>query len=206
MHVSKNKLGGLMVSQFLLKLLFCSIFLWLIEFLSNPVSAQTKFNNTIITRSQPFNDTEVTYNDSEFQRDSSMWVLQVGYFPRYSGIASSGYLFSLQFEKQSNRLFNRGWYVILKQTFETRSVEWKGGLSIGPFLIVERFGFFENYMMIKFGAGVIMSSFYGAFTSVLSLEYEKTIDDNLALSITLMQEVFQFRYFFPLQIGLAIKF
>lgn len=163
---------------------------------------QSTYDDLGITGLNQLDDT----SSISYQLDSSMWVFQLGYFPNYSQVASSGYIFSLQYEKQSNRLFDRGWYLIVKQTFTTKGDGLKGGLSFGPYVMVERFGFNANAVLVKFGPGVFVSGLYGGLSLLFSLEYERIIDNNIAVSLTLSQESILFKYFFPLQIGASIKF
>lgn len=139
------------------------------------------------------------------QRDSAMWVFQLGYFPNYSEVASSGYILGVQYEKQATRIFNKGGYLIFKKTFVSQSVRWKMGISSGPFLVSERFVFSDDALLVKFGTGLIFDGDYLGITNILMIEYEKLIRNNLAISISISQELISLRGFFPLQFTLLIK-
>jgi hypothetical protein len=137
--------------------------------------------------------------------ESSLWIIRLGYFPKTNDIfISPGLAFSLGSEYQINKYFNFGWQAQLLKTFENEGD--KTGMALLFALLDHDFKISDELFFIRGGGGLIIVS--GGITSggLLEFEYVLYSSGGVALSISISETFFQFKYLNPPVISIGIIF
>lgn len=136
-------------------------------------------------------------------KESSIWYIQVGYFPPAVDF-SSGLSCFLGSEQQISNYLNLGWQVQLVNAFN-RKDNFSGYLSL--FMTIDHdFKIANELFFVGGGIGLMTISPGIAAAGLLELKYVAYSFNGLALSISASQTFFRFNYIGPTIISVGIIF
>ncbi len=171
------------------------------------------YSQQIDSVKQSIHDNSIMTTDSSYFKDTTekqmenYYGIHIGYFPDiYNGLYNShGFGAMLSSDDYTGSLFNWGWYLIFKGSFQqNENIQNDGGsLTLGASLS-HHFSKKPNSLVFKFGLGLRIPN-YPHPAILLSIEYQFPISQIIYLSISIVEEIVGVRFAQPL-ISVGILF
>ena len=136
-------------------------------------------------------------------RDNSIWYFDFGYFPEGKNL-SSGLSYLLGSEHQVSRYLNFGWRIQFVSVFENKQ-NFSGYLSL--FMTFDNdFKLASRLFFIRGGLGLVLISTGLSTGAFLEIEYVVYQFSGFAISVSISQTFFRFKYLGPTIISIGIIF
>lgn len=142
------------------------------------------------------------------KEESSIWSVQVGYFPNYTNsFTSDGLSFLLLNESIFVKEINHGYYFTLLKAFNDKqnSNSLNGNFSLGVYLNYP-LRIENNYLIIRTGIGIGYPTATINFINMIMIEYTIPVNNNFDFSFSLLQEMVVLNFILPVQLNIGIRF
>jgi len=170
-------------------------------------SQQIKIVEKSIYYNSILSTTSSNFEETTEKQIENYYGIHIGYFPDiFNGLYNSnGFGVMLNSDNYTESLFNWGWYLIFKASFQqNENVQKEGGsLTLGASLS-HHFSKKPNSLVFKFGLGLRIPN-YPHPASILSIEYQFPLSQSIYLSISIIEEIVGVRFAQPL-ISVGILF